>query len=664
MSTQSSRIKTFMQTLDASAAGGMTGLDEAVRACSRFSSAQDWIDSFVNERSKYASGTAFLQGACGIDLSNSDTGSILGSDAGGSTALTAESVVPETAAAVNSVSSASFKTHGLTVSYANYNLSSDSLNSAASHLIYYSKLWWVDSALSLIEDAYGMNFSESGTKMNNLTIGFTEVGNDYLAQTSSRNGTMLMSYNMDDCVGINTYNGSSKDGRYSYSDYYLDRVTAHELTHAVMFANVNNTNELPQFLMEGLAELISGADDARAYYIEELADNTEELSSCLDLNDTSTGNSPVYAAGYMALRYLAQSGGTSQAVFVPSSKIYYTSDYSTVVIGTGVDADVYLDGRELQYNSAAVRIDATAANGSLRLAGNSSANTILGGQGSTEMWGGTGSNNDVLWGGSGADVFDYGAGDGDDIIGGYDAAKDTISLYHGLITDVQTASGSVVLQLNGSQSLTVKDAANTSLVLREADVGQTYKIWFGQTGTSNTVTFDNSVDYYRGSTTSTDTMLITGAASVYMNNLGGKYYDFIDTLDAGTSAEKVILAGSSSANTIKAGSGGSELWGGTGASADVLYGGNGVDRFYYGTGEGKDTIVNGSVDDVVYFYSADYICTEYHMDGNNLVVSSLDGNSLTIRDWTETSLNTFDFADGHECKIVRTANGLTDYRTK
>ena len=54
-------------------------------------------------------------------------------------------------------------------------------------------------------------------------------------------------------------NGSSP----STGSQYLDRVIAHELTHAVMAANVKDMNNLPLFIVEGFAEVTHGIDDNR-----------------------------------------------------------------------------------------------------------------------------------------------------------------------------------------------------------------------------------------------------------------------------------------------------------------------------------------------------------------------------------------------------------------
>ena len=57
-------------------------------------------------------------------------------------------------------------------------------------------------------------------------------------------------------------------------------------------------------------------------------------------------------------------------------------------------------------------------NGADYLVGNAGADKLYGQNGDDTLWGGIG--NDTLWGGAGADVFIYNAGEGKDVISGFD----------------------------------------------------------------------------------------------------------------------------------------------------------------------------------------------------------------------------------------------------
>ncbi|MBR0062506.1 MAG: hypothetical protein IJP68_13625, partial [Selenomonadaceae bacterium] len=74
---------------------GGAALDEAIQACSDFESVQAVIDKMKSDIAATNNAEKFLKDYCGIDLSNTDTGAITGSDAGGSKVKTATSIVPE-----------------------------------------------------------------------------------------------------------------------------------------------------------------------------------------------------------------------------------------------------------------------------------------------------------------------------------------------------------------------------------------------------------------------------------------------------------------------------------------------------------------------------------------------------------------------------------------
>ncbi len=93
--TQQEVIQRFMASLDKTNKKGEYALDEAVRACSTFNSFQELKTAILNDCRNADSGDDFLKTYCGINLDNEDTGAITGSDAGGSTVKTKNSIVPE-----------------------------------------------------------------------------------------------------------------------------------------------------------------------------------------------------------------------------------------------------------------------------------------------------------------------------------------------------------------------------------------------------------------------------------------------------------------------------------------------------------------------------------------------------------------------------------------
>ena len=315
-------IKTFMTTLDTTSSTGLAALNEAVAACSTFSSASDWISSFTAAcKSALSAGETsaeILSSLCGINLTNTDTGAITGSDAGTSTTKTAESIIAENGTA-SSPSGTTSTINSLLVTWPTTSYNNGSLTSTEKYIIANLNTWWIPESLSLLTESYGMSFSESGTSVNAINVQFVyEANSGTLAYTSWRSNSstdkatsLTLSINMYYYNNINTSdnNGSSSTA----SGYYLDRVIAHELTHALMAANLNYStmSDLPLFITEGLAELVGGIDDERSSDISYLISNTSALSSALSL--TSDGEYYSYAAGYMALRYLAKYGSSSAA---------------------------------------------------------------------------------------------------------------------------------------------------------------------------------------------------------------------------------------------------------------------------------------------------------------------------------------------------------------
>ena len=84
----------------------------------------------------------------------------------------------------------------------------------------------------------------------------------------------------------------------------LDRTLSHELTHALMAANIRHFNYLPKFIKEGAAELVHGIDDKRDTYIFREGYDANYLSNNLNMSEYGGGNS--YAGGYVFLRYFAK----------------------------------------------------------------------------------------------------------------------------------------------------------------------------------------------------------------------------------------------------------------------------------------------------------------------------------------------------------------------
>ncbi|MBR0062375.1 MAG: hypothetical protein IJP68_12950 [Selenomonadaceae bacterium] len=391
MATQQEVMKVFMAALDTTSLKGTAAVDEAIKACSNFGSTQNVINKMLADCKSYLAADSkngyekFLLEKCGINLDNKDTGAITGSDAGGSQVKTAESIVPESGSLDTSFEENFFKVNGLTVKLAKgggknadpVEITFDDLANKAQKYIWQSlHSYWVESGLNLISESYGSNFSfNSNASVKTLYIIFDDDQNSSLrAKTlSGPTSARKCSYDLELHINMKYFSGlSGKDGGNSEgSAWYLDRTIAHELTHAVMMANIDYFFYLPQFIAEGVADLTNGIDDKRKSYITDLAKDSALLEKWLDVTDTTSSDNYVYAAGYIFTRYLAKQAATP-------GKTVYNSTKNKSVAGTANEDT-------LTNTAANVTLTGNAGNDSLSNKGGSNVK-ILSGAGADQIY--------------------------------------------------------------------------------------------------------------------------------------------------------------------------------------------------------------------------------------------------------------------------------------
>lgn len=346
-------IKKFMKSLDNATTG--SGL-AALNAAGRYASGglcMDWntlVNNFVADVARYggkgetatikawngyqwvkisSSLHNFLKKYCGIDLTNKDTGALTGKDAGG-TIKTAESIVNE-GKGFGSPRGwyPELKLNGVTVALPSRS-EFDEIASKNPRINISSVEWitdalyekWLSLALKLVENTFGISYNEEDVPSyeRNLKVYFEYTTENWLAKANSTSLTLNMYY----WNGIDIYGGKSS-GTSEKVGFYLDRTLAHELTHAVMCANLDISLWISLCngygcVIEGLAELVHGIDDERYYGIVYLAQsaNNKNLKHAL----TNSSDHYRYAGGYMLFRYLSQqvaSGRVFNAVSSASS---------------------------------------------------------------------------------------------------------------------------------------------------------------------------------------------------------------------------------------------------------------------------------------------------------------------------------------------------------
>ena len=330
MATQLEVIKKFMASLDETTLAGTAALDEAIKACSSFKSFKELRNAMISDCKKAKSADDFLKTYCGINLDNDDTGAITGSDAGGSTTKTNESIVPESGKLKNFKKN-SFTVNGLTIQLSNFDndgnylgdLNFNDLNDTQKYIWQALYTWWAKGALNLIAESYGDNFSfseKSSATVKKISFGFYTAENNAAAVTRyvSNNDGKTLSINMR--VNMHYYgslvDGGNPDGKSTITPLYLDHTLAHEFTHAVMAANIDYNVQLPMLFTEGIPELTIGGHN-NTNDILALAGDPTLLSKTLMSKD---GTNP-YGGGFMFLRYLARQAGDLTLTNETDSKV-------------------------------------------------------------------------------------------------------------------------------------------------------------------------------------------------------------------------------------------------------------------------------------------------------------------------------------------------------
>lgn len=608
-----------MKSLDNTTLSREKALDEAVKACSNFSSMQDVIDNLIADCKSASNTTEFLKDKCGIILDNSDTGAITGFDAGGSITKTAESVVPESGSP-SYPSGNSFTVRGLTVKIPSRGTLTTNQQTVVQGL--YS--WWIEEALKLIEESYGLSFNESGTTVKEITLKFENKPNSYtLAYVSSdyvasyatgyiyQADELTLTINMGRFRGISS---SDVNGKGLNTSLYLDRTLAHELTHAVMAANINYDNILPVFVSKGLAELVHGIDDERDYLIKYFVENPSKLKSYLRLNVDTVGDMGEYAAGYLLFRYLAKQGSTSSTSTTtptpaptptPTTGLNLSnSNNNTVISGTsyadtintyaykvtidGGSGNDYIDdtywgdgyssfnggaGDDLIYNTSNYT---TLVGGDGEDTINNWANNsiIFDGKGndfifnmnSNNTINGAGGNDTIsLYSGSyyGNNIIQYANGDGNDVIIGYQS-NDTIKITSGTYSTQKSGSDTIIKVDSGQ--ITLKNYTGTLTI----------------DGTPTPITTSGALNI----SNSNGNRAINGSSYADTINNSGGYV----TINAGAGND--IIYSSEFGNKINAGDGNDSIYADWG-SFYTIDGGNGNDTIkVYGSGY---ISVNGGV---------------------------------------------------------------------
>ena len=295
------------------------------KICSKIDLANKIYDDADNAKSY----TEFLEEKCGIILGNADTGAITGSDAGGNITKTAADIVPEETSPVNWIvpeEGSTVTINGLNVIFPSNGASGSGFTAAEKHIMAGLNSVWIKQSLKLIKETLGIGFDSDTAFIHDVKVKFEDNAESYalayIQPTYVQNVTTSLNekYLTDMHLIINMHyysdvDPTSEDGLLISSSTmynsagYLDRTLAHELTHAVMLANIDKHYLLAEPLQEGLAEIVHGIDDLRGGSIVSLVSTRSgrsDLQQQIQWGANYTVSEKTYAAGYIALRYLSK----------------------------------------------------------------------------------------------------------------------------------------------------------------------------------------------------------------------------------------------------------------------------------------------------------------------------------------------------------------------
>jgi len=640
-------IQKFLRALDETDLRRAEAMDEAIRVCSdgKYTTFQDLIDNYLRDLQNYGGDNrstywniddqtkVFLEKYCGIVLDNEDTGSIIGTDAGGPVVKTATSIVPNAAGAAVYPTEKQTTINGLTFVWPD----KDSLSYTEQAVVARLNSWWAQNALDLIEQSYGLSFKEVGTSVktievhcyNDATNTLAYVGSTYDSYTGvTEKLTLNINMHYYDSIVMDNRDGLSSD-----TSAFLDRTLAHELTHAVMAANITNFAALPLYVKEGLAELVHGIDDERKSEIIDLAQkdffDDEEKMLSYSTNTNYNYGSHSYAMGYMIFRYLAKQ--VANDYLLPSDVIFNNHKAVLSANFSGIfNADSY---QKYEIDS----VDAKSVTNDLIInsddhvtaiwAGKKHTTITLGNSGNT-VYDQAGTQTDVT-AGSGKDVFRFADHKGKLNISGFDTTKDILKLENSTVGGYTSENNDIIIT-SGSGNIRLNGAAGKRFILNARD-NVDYAVWFGRKDKANTYAYENGGTYY-GYANTQDTLKVTAGTTI---NLGESRFHDIDVVDAKTSKASVNLTGTNHKVDLYGGAGNDTLT--AGSQGGILSGGAGNDRLTAGAGKDYIYVAGNDGSDIVTGFNAgqdvlklvDSTVAGWSTSGDNLTVKT--GNaSVTL----------------------------------
>ena len=359
-------IRKFVQSMANTKLNSRQKLDEAIKACSGFSSLQEVIDKMVADCRKANNAETFLRDYCGIIYDNDDSGSVLGWDMGGMSIKTKSDLLPENSTAISLPTDVnSFTRRGLTLTLST--IDKDTLTTTENLVLQGLYSWWMEDSLKLIEESYGFSFEDKP-----YSIPFYFVNDDTAFGWAWAGPSLTV--NM-------AYTNFTEDDKTGGG---LDGTLAHEFTH-VLQCNFNIWSYMPNYMTEGMADITGGGDG-----YTELAGNADSLAAYLNVDNTFSEDVNVYTVGNLFWYYLSRQAANNY----DELKSYSWKDNSVI---NGTSSSELLTGSGNNQT-----IDGGAGNDTITAYGNNT--EVNGGEGDDYILPGIGAENLTINGGDGNDT--------------------------------------------------------------------------------------------------------------------------------------------------------------------------------------------------------------------------------------------------------------------
>ena len=207
---------------------------------------------------------------------------------------------------------------------------------------------WLPNTLDKIQEAFGLSFEKQEARIRQITVHLDEnvpsSQANALAWVTTGRGKLELHVNMDYFGSLDRYNVDGANAGSAYN--LLDRTIAHEMTHGIMASCVEGFTGFPLVVIEGVAEIIHGADE-RFFSGDTGATLSGSFASIISVNYSSLGSSGVsstspYIAGYTMLRYMAHggSGGAAETMkrFMQDLAVHGSLDHAVSAATNGAFA--------------------------------------------------------------------------------------------------------------------------------------------------------------------------------------------------------------------------------------------------------------------------------------------------------------------------------------